>query len=581
MARFRSIVLAATLLGSSFCYAETSDTLVRLQQLEDIRLTDYTSFRNGLAELDALQQTLEKNEVHYLTLLKVYERTLAGDYVQALEHSELLMHTDGAGIYSFRARVLAINLHVLSRNYLKAFMMLSDVNQQLDSVNDVVAKTQAVASIAMLYNGIERYDMSLFYSERFLSSVADARLVCRIMVHKLSSLLNLGRTEAFFAEIDNAINSCKAVNEKIPELIMFRDKIRALSDAGNFSEAISLYGVIAKDVEATGYPILIAAIGSVIAKSYFALGQTDLARSFTVKALDQIENMPVSLVHVELYALLADIEKLAGNYEGALNYFEHLVALEKKYTDDKMSQQFAFHLADGELELKNQRIVLLNKDNELLSLQKNIYEQEVQQHRLIMLLLFSVLVIASFMAYRGMSGRKRFKQIAEFDQLTGISNRYHFNNLAKVALNYCELNAKPVALILFDLDHFKNINDQYGHATGDWTLQQVVKTCRNFMRNNDVFGRIGGEEFAVVLPGCYADKAVLMAEICRDAIATIDTTASGSSFPLSASFGVSSSDTSGYQLKQLLADADMAMYKAKQAGRDQVFMYSRVAEDLH
>ena len=192
---------------------------------------------------------------------------------------------------------------------------------------------------------------------------------------------------------------------------------------------------------------------------------------------------------------------------------------------------------------------------------------------IIMLLLLLIVALASFMAYRGMSGRSRFKKIAEYDQLTGISNRYHFNNQAKVALDYCELDAKPAALILFDLDHFKNINDQCGHATGDWALQQVVKTCRNFMRNNDIFGRIGGEEFAVVLPGCQLDKAVLLAEICRDAIAAIDTSDIGIKFPLSASFGVSGSDTSGYQLKQLLADADHAMYRAKEAGRDQVAQY--------
>jgi diguanylate cyclase (GGDEF)-like protein len=95
------------------------------------------------------------------------------------------------------------------------------------------------------------------------------------------------------------------------------------------------------------------------------------------------------------------------------------------------------------------------------------------------------------------------------------------------------------------------------------------------MRNNDVFGRIGGEEFAVVLPGCHTDKAVLLAEICRDAIASIDTSESGTSFPLTASFGVSSSDHSGFLLKQLLADADHAMYQSKQGGRDQVSEFAQ------
>src|SRR5690606_15253457 len=203
---------------------------------------------------------------------------------------------------------------------------------------------------------------------------------------------------------------------------------------------------------------------------------------------------------------------------------------QKAYDDEKAAGLLAYNIAKANVEVKNLRIVLLDKDNELLSLQKDLYEKEARQNRLLVLILGAILLLATVLAYRGMTGWRRFKKIAEYDQLTGISNRYHFNNQAKVALDYCENNAKPVALILFDLDYFKDINDTHGHAVGDWALRAVVKTCRNFMRNNDVFGRIGGEEFAVVLPGCQTDKAVLLAEICRDAFAGIDTSDSGKQF---------------------------------------------------
>ena len=212
--------------------------------------------------------------------------------------------------------------------------------------------------------------------------------------------------------------------------------------------------------------------------------------------------------------------------------------------------------------------------HELLFLQKNLYQQEVKQNRLIMLLLLLIVALASFMAYRGMSGRKRFKKIAEFDQLTGISNRYHFNNLAKVALDYCELNTKPAALILFDLDYFKTINDNYGHASGDWALQQVVKTCRNFMRNNDVFGRIGGEEFALVVEQvtpaqltaiatqlCYlVEQLNIPHQVSPLAVVTISI---GSVFlPLD--------KISGFKMADVLRRADVCLYRAKDKGRNRV-----------
>jgi diguanylate cyclase (GGDEF)-like protein len=552
--------------------------LNQLTQLEEIRLTNFNSFSAGLAELEKVKDSFTEEENGYFFLLKGYEKSLAGEYEHAFTYLSPLIQSNSSGIYNFRAKVLAVNLYAISHDYLNAFLLLGELNKELPFINDAVARAQAIGNIAMLYNGIEKYEISLFYSEQFLSSVKEQQLVCRVLVHKLTSLASLKKSSDFLSEIDHGIATCQKYKEKIPEIIMLRDKMQVLLYLERFNEITNLYHIISEDVFATGYPILIAGVLNIVAQAYLRAGDFDNAELLAATALKQIEHTSINFVQTELYKILAELEKRKGNFEAALAYFEKYSALEKTYRDDKTNQQLAFHLAEGELEVKNKRIALLDKDNELLSLQKNIYEHEVKQNRLILLLLFSVLIIASFMAYRGMSGRKRFKKIAEFDQLTGISNRYHFNNLAKVALDYCELNTKPAALILFDLDYFKTINDNYGHACGDWALQQVVKTCRNFMRNNDVFGRIGGEEFAVVLPGCHVDKAALLAEICRDAIATIDTTESGYTFPLSASFGVSSSDTSGYQLKQLLADADLAMYRAKQSGRDQIATYSHLMD---
>ena len=124
-----------------------------------------------------------------------------------------------------------------------------------------------------------------------------------------------------------------------------------------------------------------------------------------------------------------------------------------------------------------------------------------------------------------------------------------------------------------DLDYFKQINDKYGHAAGDWALRRTVEVCRNFLRSDDVFGRIGGEEFAILLPNCQSDKAYLVADICRDAIYQIDTEASGYSFKLSASFGIASTQISGYHLTKLVEDADTAMYQAKQQGRNRVQVF--------
>jgi diguanylate cyclase (GGDEF)-like protein len=132
---------------------------------------------------------------------------------------------------------------------------------------------------------------------------------------------------------------------------------------------------------------------------------------------------------------------------------------------------------------------------------------------------------------------------------------------------------EAVSLLMFDLDYFKTINDNYGHVTGDWVLKRVASVCGELCRGIDHLGRIGGEEFAILLHGYDLKAATRVAEDCRVRLSRIDPLPSGYTFPISASFGVSSSSTSGYDLDKLLSHADQMLYRAKREGRNRVRTY--------
>src|SRR5690606_2136185 len=163
--------------------------------------------------------------------------------------------------------------------------------------------------------------------------------------------------------------------------------------------------------------------------------------------------------------------------------------------------------------------------------------------------------------------------LAEMDSLTGVCNRRHFLQQAEHCLDQFARSGDTVALVMFDLDHFKLINDNYGHVTGDWVLEKVAGACRPLGRRVDLFGRLGGEEFAILLPGCDAVAAARVAEQCRIKIAAIDTTESGQGFSLAASFGVTDTVLSGYVMGRMLSHADQALYRAKHGGRNLVCVY--------
>lgn len=161
------------------------------------------------------------------------------------------------------------------------------------------------------------------------------------------------------------------------------------------------------------------------------------------------------------------------------------------------------------------------------------------------------------------------RSAANTDPLTGIGNRRAFVDSSEQLLQHCAERGAPVALLLCDLDHFKAINDSLGHAEGDRVLQAFSAGAACCMRKSDVFGRVGGEEFACLIPGTL-EEAMRLAERIRAGFS-----ASGAH---SVSIGACSSADAGYDLTRLLSLADQALYRAKDEGRDRVRSFAAGSE---
>ncbi|GLX69916.1 histidine kinase N-terminal 7TM domain-containing diguanylate cyclase [Paenibacillus glycanilyticus] len=172
--------------------------------------------------------------------------------------------------------------------------------------------------------------------------------------------------------------------------------------------------------------------------------------------------------------------------------------------------------------------------------------------------------------------QEQLRVLAYHDGLTGIFNRRHFIHLSEALLHQSSDQDKPLALLLFDIDHFKRINDDYGHDVGDQALLHVVEICRQLLRPEDVFGRYGGEEFVVAMPGLSQQEAEACAQRIRSEIASQSMVAAAmeQSLSVTASFGLAVAGAGGKEdgkgLNQLLKAADDALYEAKHNGRNTV-----------
>ena len=159
---------------------------------------------------------------------------------------------------------------------------------------------------------------------------------------------------------------------------------------------------------------------------------------------------------------------------------------------------------------------------------------------------------------------------AEHDSLTGLLNRRGLTRHLEELLIQWQGSEKPTAVMLFDLDHFKPVNDQGGHALGDQMLQQIARIVQSEIRSSDYAARQGGDEFAVLLPGCTPARALTIAESLRASIADSSIEAQGRQWQVTASIGVSHFHQGDKTIDDILSRADTASYRAKKSGRNKV-----------
>lgn len=179
------------------------------------------------------------------------------------------------------------------------------------------------------------------------------------------------------------------------------------------------------------------------------------------------------------------------------------------------------------------------------------------------------------LAYDLEQAKKQAENLACTDALTGLNNRRAFFAKAEPLFAYCKRNAQPISALMLDVDHFKKINDNFGHAAGDVALRNLAHLIKTHLRDSDIPCRFGGEEFAVLLPNTNVTEATEMANLLKkrmmeNTIALADHDA----LSVTASFGIAET---GETVEDLLNHADKAMYAAKHYGRNHVMSYCPIS----
>lgn len=171
------------------------------------------------------------------------------------------------------------------------------------------------------------------------------------------------------------------------------------------------------------------------------------------------------------------------------------------------------------------------------------------------------------------SANDQLKHLSRTDRLTGLNNRGHWEEELKREYSRHRRYGSTAALVMFDIDHFKKVNDTYGHQAGDKVIQAVADVVRNEARDTDIAGRYGGEEFVILLPDVDSAGARLFAERLRQKTEALAVDYDGQRIPFTISLGVADLAQSSNDHQQLIEWADHALYQSKRNGRNQVTVH--------
>ena len=317
-----------------------------------------------------------------------------------------------------------------------------------------------------------------------------------------------------------------------------------------------------------------------IAQHYYTQAGIELAQHLPEKAAKTLakaqqlsESLPIEFSitsRIKLTRLQTELAVQQNDYQLAYKYQQDLIALnDRQYNKVREISRSRYKVEFDTKQVKLEK-QLLKKDKELneFSLQE-IKQQQALQNTIMfsVLLLFLLLLLFSWRQYRL---KRKFSLMANTDFLTGVANRRKIMDSAESQWLELKSDNHNFCLILFDLDHFKNINDEFGHPVGDLVLKNITDIAKRAIREHDILGRIGGEEFLVVLNNTPLVEAIEIAYRIKSDIEKTPINDGENVIKMTASFGVAQKRAQLNSFKDLLKNADKALYTAKERGRNRV-----------
>lgn len=572
----RKLLLALTLLCTVHC-ASAESLQYKLERADSLRTSDVAAFATLINELEASEGDFTGYQRDYFTYLRIFLLSLQGQFSEGIDAYQRLIDTTVHPSVKFRALYSIVNNFAVNRDFYNGSIYLEQVFALKPQISDQNLLDQSDLVTGLFYSASGQYSLGFEQAEVMLSRSLDPRTECLSRYMKVEAFVrdpSIAIDEDFMNE---AIAFCSGNGEALYAAFVVSNKVRYLIDQGRTAQASQTLSRIEAAVKASNYSRILSQYYQLRAEIDWGLGDLDAAQQAAENAISHSETAKFNEPAINAYYVLHQVEKARGNFDQALEYFVQHSRTDKAFIDEVKLQNIAIQQAKHEYAVKQQQLVLANNQNQLLQAEAEIARASAQNQLVILLFMAALLTFGLIWLVRSHRMQSALKRLAETDGLTSLKNRRQFYLEANKIMTSRPARNKKACFIIFDLDFFKQINDKYGHAVGDWTLVKVASIVRQECRKQDIIGRLGGEEFGVFLTDCDQKHAEEIAEHLRRVIEQIDTTESGHNFQITASFGISEVTIGPKQcLDKLFTESDTALYQSKNAGRNRVYCYSEI-----
>ncbi|KZC20559.1 diguanylate cyclase, partial [Rhodanobacter denitrificans] len=493
-----------------------------LKEADSSRTQNHDRFLELLQRLDKQAAKLSPEQQEYLHYLQAWQAAYVGDYATSDRLADTVLTHSRDSVLRFKTDSFMVNSLAERSRYEDAFRRLNLVLSRLHTVSDPDARALAITVAVLLYEESGQYDLAWNYADQLANETRQPNdWMCKTGYARLAALYKAGKLDGINEKLQQGIDLCQKVGDDLYANGIRLYLARVALQRGHSEKAIMLLRSNYDAVQKSGYSWLLSQVDALLAEAYLGTSQIALSKQSALQVVARSEGNKYSESLSVAERVLYLIAKSQGDLRAALDHHERYMASNNGWLDEVGARALAFQIVQQQLLAKKLQLDTLSKQNQILQLQRNLDKKASETSRLYILLLLTVLAFIGFWAYRVKRSQLRFMRLARRDGLTDIFNRQHFVNEAEQQLQYCRKSGREACLVLIDLDHFKAVNDTYGHAVGDRVLKRAVAACQAHLRSTDIFGRLGGEEFGIVLPDCTLEQVLSRTERIRQALVAV------------------------------------------------------------